>query len=197
MQVNNRRKYFRIDHEVSLELKIISEAEMQQHSTPVQFDVTPNFHLLTQLQVLEADSEQLLQKIGEQDANIGRFLRLINDKVDLVARTLATGGMEIQNLTSQVINLSEGGMMFTYDEALSEDQYLAVKLIFPETCVGILLYSKVCRTIPLDDGKFNIGIEFLSLPEAYRTLLARQIMLFQRKQRREELGNQGQEDDLS
>ncbi|MGB0468489.1 MAG: hypothetical protein ACPGF7_13305, partial [Pontibacterium sp.] len=69
MQEQERRKFFRIDHQVSIELKTISAEEIAKNPTPVQFEVSPYFLLLSQLQDLDTEGDHLLRKIAEEDAN--------------------------------------------------------------------------------------------------------------------------------
>lgn len=187
MQEQDRRKFFRIEHQVSIELKLISEEEFGANPTPVQFEVSPYFLLLTELQALDTDREHLLRKIAEKDGQIASYLEILNNKIQAIARAVAAGGIDLDSLMSQEVNLSEGGVMFEYDTQLKSDQYLAIKLIFPESCIGLLLYGKTTRIIPLENGKFKTGVEFLRMPESCRTLLARQVMRLQSKQRQLEL----------
>ncbi len=190
MQEQDRRKFFRIDHQVSIELKKISEEEISQNPSPVQFEVSPYFLLLSQLQDLDAEGDHLLRKIAEKDSNTASFLQLMHRKIDTIARAVAASGIELEQVISQEINLSEGGMMFEYPEEIDLGQHLAIKLVFPETCIGLLLYAKACRIIPLENGRYKTGIEFTRLPENCRQLLARQVMLLQSRQRQLELAEQ-------
>ncbi|MCO4757639.1 MAG: PilZ domain-containing protein [Oceanospirillaceae bacterium] len=189
MQEQERRKFFRIDHQVSIELKTISAEEIAKNPTPVQFEVSPYFLLLSQLQDLDTEGDHLLRKIAEKDANTAAFLQLMHRKIDTIAKAVAVNGIELEQILSQEINLSEGGMMFEYPETFDMDQHLAIKLIFPETCIGLLLYAKVCRLIPMSNGHYKVGIEFIRMPESCRVLLARQVMLLQSHQRRLERQN--------
>lgn len=186
MQEQDRRKFFRIDHQVSLELKPISKNEMNRHPSPAQFEVSPYFLLLSQLQALDTESEHLLHKVAEKDSNTAIVLKQMQKKIDTIARAIATNNIDTTKIVSQEINLSEGGMMFEHPEELALGTFLAIKLIFPEISVGLLLYAKVCRVIPLENDRYKIGIEFIRLSENCRLLLARQIMLLQSRQRQRE-----------
>lgn len=186
MQEQERRKFFRIDHQVSIELKKISEEEIRNNPTPVQFEVSPYFLLLSQLQDLDTEGDHLLRKIAEKDSNTAAFLQLMHRKIDTIAKAVAANGIELEQILSQEINLSEGGMMFEYPQSFDSTQHLAIKLIFPETCIGLLLYGRVCRLIPCSNGNYKVGIQFIRMPESCRVLLARQVMLLQSRQRLKE-----------
>ncbi len=179
MQDQDRRKYFRIEQKVSLELKAVSEEEMAQSPRPVQFEVSPYFLLLSQLQELDAESNSLLRKIAEKDANIAAFLHILHSKVETIAKAVAASGIALEHIVTQEINLSEGGMMFSYPHEIPLGSNLALKLIFPESCIGLLLYAQVCRLIPEANGEYHIGVAFTRLPESCRQILARQIFASQ------------------
>ncbi|WP_027856995.1 PilZ domain-containing protein [Marinobacterium jannaschii] len=187
MQEQDRRKYFRIEQKVSIELKPVTEEEIADNPRPAQFEVSPYFTLLSQLQELDQESHSLLRKIAERDANVAAFLHILHSKIETIAKTVASSGFEVDQVSTQEVNLSEGGLMFENEVALDMDKHVAVKLIFQESCIGLLLYAKVCRIIPLDNGKFNVGLEFVSLPENCRQILARQVFAAQTHARQIEL----------
>ncbi|MEH6575757.1 MAG: PilZ domain-containing protein [Amphritea sp.] len=184
-----RRQFFRINEHISLDYQEISEEEMQQSPQPTQFEVTPYFTLLTQLQELDADSTFLLRKISQKDPTIGSFLEIINSKVEAIAKTIASSDMEFKNLIAQETNLSEGGLSFDSNSQLATDGFVAMKLIFQESCIGLLLYGKVLYSVSCEDG-FNTGIEFCRMPESSRMIIARHIISSQSRQ----IQNQEDED---
>jgi len=175
MQEQDRRQYFRIDQRVSLELKVIAESEIGHHPSPTQFGVSPNFLLLSELQEIDSQSHHLLRKISEKDSNVASFLQIMHDKIERIAQAIASNEMVISNSEVQEVNLSEGGIQFRSNEAFDIDSFLSVKLVFPESCLGLLIYAQCCRSQALDDGGFMIGIEFIKMPESCRMILARQI----------------------
>lgn len=183
MQEEDRRQYFRIDQKVSLEMKVVSEQEISNHPLPTQFDVSPNFLLLSELQTLDAESSHLLRKIAEKDSNLASFLTIVHDKVERIAQAIASDEMHMNNAMMQEINLSEGGLQFISDAEVAEDTLLSIKLVFPESCLGLLLYGQCCRSQLLDDGGYLTGVEFIRMPESCRTILARQIFESQARQR--------------
>ncbi len=186
MQDQDRRQYFRIDQEVSLELKVISEQEMLSHPNPSQFDVSPNFLLLSQLQEMDSESSHLLRKIAEKDSNIASFLKILHEKVERIAQAVASSEMKVGNAAIQDVNLSEGGLQFRDPDGFEEGTFLSIKLIFPDSCVGLLLYAKTCRSEPMADGSYMVGVEFVKMPENCRMILARQIFESQARIRKQQ-----------
>ncbi|EAR62141.1 PilZ domain-containing protein [Neptuniibacter caesariensis] len=193
MKADERRQYFRIEQRVSLELKIISESEISEHPSPTQFDVSPNFLLLSQLQEMEAESSHLLRKIAEKDSNISSFLKIVHDKIERIAQAVASTEMKIGNAAIQEVNISEGGLQFRQDHAIEQGAFLSLKLVFPESCIGVLIYAQCCRCDEMGDGSFVISVEFIRMPENCRMILARQIFESQARERKK-LANDDSDD---
>ncbi|WP_271273978.1 PilZ domain-containing protein [Aliamphritea hakodatensis] len=179
-----RREYYRISENVSLDFQVISEQEMQASSLPTQFKVSPFFTLLSQLQELDTDTTHLLRKIAQKDPAMGTFLEVTTNKIDAIAKTIASHGIEFDDIQTQEINLSEGGLSFDTQRQVNSGEYLALKLVFQEACIGLLLYGKVLYSTANEDdsGSSNIGIQFFRMPESSRMIIARHIIALQSKE---------------
>ncbi|WP_415894257.1 PilZ domain-containing protein [Neptuniibacter sp. PT8_73] len=186
MQEQDRRQYFRIDQHVSLELKIISESEISDHPSPTQFDVSPNFLLLSQLQELDSDSSHLLRKVAEKDSNVATLLTVMHNKIERIAQAIASTEMTVGQSAIQEVNLSEGGLQFRHSEAIAKDAFLSIKLVFPDSCIGLLLYAQCLRSDSMGDGSHLTSVEFIKMPENCRMILARQIFESQAKLRKQQ-----------
>jgi c-di-GMP-binding flagellar brake protein YcgR len=186
MSEQDRRQYFRIDQRVSLELKVISEAEIDAHPNPTQFDVSPNFLLLSELQEMDTQSSHLLRKIAEKENNIASFLQIMHNKMERIAQAIASSEMTIGNAAIREVNLSEGGVQFRDKNAIEEGSFISVKLIFPESCLGLLIYAQCCRSERMGDGSYLTGVEFIKMPESCRMILARQIFESQARLRKKQ-----------
>lgn len=180
----DRRQYYRIDHPVVLEFKIVSKSEVAQSSQPYQFDVSPYFLLQSQLAEIDAECEHLMYKIAESTPHLATYLQHLNKKIDLIGRTLSDCGEDLDEGRPQIINLSEGGISFHTDQMIETGTYLAVKLIFRENGLGMLLYACVQRCAQADDG-YEVAIAFLKMPESCRTQLARLIFEAQVRERKQ------------
>jgi len=194
MQEQDRRQYFRIDQHVSLELQVVTEDEINQHPSPTQFDVSPNFLLLSELLEMDAESSHLLRKIAEKDNNTASFLRIMHEKIERMARAIASTEMTISGAAIQEVNLSEGGLQFVNHSPIEVGTFLSIKLIFPESCIGLLLYAQCCRSEAIDnDSGYLTGVEFIKMPESCRMILARQILESQARERQHEAALREQE----
>ena len=179
-----RRQYFRIQGKVAVDYKIITEDEMEHSRIPTQFEVSPFFLLLTQLQSLGRDNDYHLRKIAQKEPSVAAYLESMNDKIDAIAQAVAKSDVEFENLTAQEISLSEGGLSFDCEEAIPLNTYLALKVVFEETFSGLLLYGQVLYSGE-EDGKYKIGVEFTDLPESSRMIVARYILSTQARERQQ------------
>ena len=68
---------------------------------------------------------------------------------------------------------------------MESGQYLAIKLTLLPSCVGLLLYGRVVNYSSDDSGNHLINICFENIDESSRSLIARHVLLYQAKQRRE------------
>ncbi|MDF2180812.1 hypothetical protein [Neptuniibacter sp. CAU 1671] len=185
MSGQERRQYFRINQKIALELKQVEEADTAVPPIPRQFDVSPNFLLLSELQEMDTESQLLLRRIAEKDAQLGSFLTIMHNKMEKLAQAVASSEMEISPSAIQEVSLSEGGLQFNTLTPYPDDSYLCVKLVFPESCLGLLLYAKCLRCTPTDPEGYTIAAEFIRMPENCRTLLARQILESQARERQQ------------
>lgn len=186
MQEQDRRQFFRIDQHISLELKVISADEISDHPQPSQFGVSPNFLLLSELQQMDASSSQLLRKISEKDSNLAAFLQIMHDKIERLAQAIASNEMTISNAAIQEVNLSEGGLQFRSQVQYQDGDFFSLKLVFPDSCIGLLLYGTCLRSTAMADGSYQTSTEFVKMPESCRMILARQIFESQARQRKQQ-----------
>ena len=171
-----RRQYFRIDGKVALDYKIITEAEMRTSRQPSQFEVSPFFMLLADLQELSQDSSYQLRKIAQKDPAVAAYLENLSLRIDTVAKAIARSDMEFDNLCNHEVNLSEGGISFSNNDAIETGNHLALKVVFEETYTGLLLYGKVLYCGKQQSGGYKIGVEFTDMPESSRLIVARYIL---------------------
>lgn len=178
----DRRQFYRIDHPVVLDYQVVDEADIARSSRPYHFNVSPYFLLQSQLAEIDSECQHLIYKIAESTPHMATYLQHLNKKIDLIGRTLAGHSLENEVGREQVINLSEGGISFYNETRLPIGTPLALKLIFPDNDLGLLLYARVQRCEPVDEC-YEIGLSFLRMPESCRTLLARLILEAQGRER--------------
>ncbi|PKM05532.1 MAG: pilus assembly protein PilZ [Gammaproteobacteria bacterium HGW-Gammaproteobacteria-6] len=170
---DDKRDFFRIHDTLALEVRPVSGPEMEDSG----FDESsPLFNLLSDLHLLDYESQHLLRQIAERDRALAHYLKIINKRVDLVGKALAmqlTGELN----SPQQVTLSEGGMSFTAACPYPAESWLAIRMVLLPSPLGLILPAQVMRSdLDNDTGDWTIGVSFEHLNDAQRQLLARHIL---------------------
>lgn len=185
--VDDRREYYRIEDMIALDFSPLSEAEALS-GDPLH-DNSPLFNLLSDLNLMDIESQHLLRPISERDRTLANYLKVMNKRIELLGQALA------QSLLRDIgeprrVSISEGGINLSHDQALAEGTCLAMRLVLMPEALGLLVRARVVHCHAGADGRFDIGTEFENLTEAQRQLLARHILQRQAQQRRQARGEE-------
>ncbi|MAB23487.1 PilZ domain-containing protein [Pseudomonas neustonica] len=173
MQTDNedKREFFRIQDQMVLDFKPIDgpDADLgSQHG--VLFD------LLTEMHLLDYESQHLLRQISERDRALAQYLKIINKRMDLLGKTLA---IELSGDFGEPmdVTISEGGLSFESSEAYPVDSWLALRMILLPAPLGLALPVRVLRCDRNDRNEgWTLAVNFDVLTDAQRQLLARHIL---------------------
>ncbi|KFX67934.1 pilus assembly protein PilZ [Pseudomonas taeanensis MS-3] len=179
---DDRREYYRIDDTIALEFTPLSGADAL--ASDELHDSSPLFNLLSELHLMDFESQHLLRHISERDRTLANYLKVVNKRIDLLGQAVALSLMRDIGSPKQV-TLSEGGVSFNSPHNIAIDSHLAIKIVLMPQALGLLLRAKVIHCRPLADEQFEIGTEFEALTDAQRQLLARHILQKQALERRQ------------
>lgn len=179
---DDRREYYRIDDTIALEFTPLSGADAL--ASDELHDSSPLFNLLSELHLMDFESQHLLRHISERDRTLANYLKVVNKRIDLLGQAVALSLMRDIGSPKQV-TLSEGGVSFNSPHHIAIDSHLAIKIVLMPQALGLLLRAKVIHCRPLADEQFEIGTEFEALTDAQRQLLARHILQKQALERRQ------------
>lgn len=178
---DDRREYYRIEDTIALEFSLLSGAEAL--ASDELHDSSPLFNLLSDLHLMDFESQHLLRHISERDRTLANYLKVINKRIDLLGQALAQSLLRDIG-TPRRVSLSEGGVSFNNSQAIATGSHLALKMVLMPQALGLLLRAKVVHCRPREQH-FEIGTEFESLTDAQRQLLARHILQRQALERRQ------------
>lgn len=173
----NRRQYFRVIDNVSIEIVKIDE----QNLAAEKFDLLPEFGLISEFQLLDVESKHLLRTLTDKDKNLGQFLKIMNRKLDALARVISLNHQVIPTESIVEVNLSEGGISLSTKEHFQKGDKLALKLVLLPNYSGLILEGRVLSCTKTEDH-FALHIEFLDISEPHQQLIARHIMRIQSQQ---------------
>lgn len=184
-----RRRAFRVDDDVHLEFRVISDQDAHRTSPDQAMHTC---RALMQLRELSTQSSHILSSIRKQHAEIAQYLSLLDRKIEAVAQLAGaiSLGSEIQPNTR--VNLSASGLAFSHHSPIAVGSQLHTRLILFPSLLCIQPMGKVvyCReNTPADTGQhYRIGVEFDELPEQQQDMLIRHLLERQSAQRRRERG---------
>jgi len=186
--VQDNRNYYRIEDHVGLEFCVTDEETAYDASARFPIGVSPHFLLLNQLHAIDSEHSQLLRNITDKDRNLAAYLKGTEQKIELLAQTLIGCDERLNSEHLKTVTLSEGGLSFYHYDSIDADLFVAMKLTLLPTCIGLLLFGKVVDYTSDNDGNHLINISFENISESNSALIARHVLLFQAKQRRELTG---------
>ncbi|MGV6393632.1 PilZ domain-containing protein [Pseudomonas caspiana] len=179
-----RREYYRIEDSVALEINLLSETDLTGHAA--MRETSALFELLSELHVNEFESQHLLRQVDDRDRIVSDLLRSLSKRIDLLGQVVAQTALGKLGAPQPVI-ISEGGVQFNSAQPYPLDAQLSIKMVLMPQASALMLHAKVIHCDTLAGGQFEVGTEFINLPDSQRQLLARYILQRQAAIRRQAL----------
>jgi hypothetical protein len=171
-----RRDFFRVEDEVLLKVIPSSEQAARSGQPPSELQKDSGLNLVTELQRIEHDNQQLLLQVSQQSKDLEAYLKGLNKKIDLIATQVVSSHQNREG--KQTVSLSEGGIAFHSQQAFAEKSIVAIQLFLLPSYVSLTLFAKVMDCNSVDNG-YSISTMFVALSDTNRQILAKQIMQVQ------------------
>ncbi len=179
-QAEERRRYCRIDDDVILRYRLISEQELPADVAALDTGLPNRFTLTATFAATSQQMELLLHSIQEQSVEVANYLRLLDRKLELVARAFLMQEIDVYKEPTCRVNLSAGGIGFNAEMPIKTDSLLEIEIILLPSYTGILAYGQAvhCRHEPDDhpDLPYRIGVEFCRLREKDCDLIVKHVL---------------------
>ena len=182
--IHERRDYFRIEDDVLLRCKTVSQSAALANSVPHEFTEAPGYSLMHELRLIEKDSRSLLSAVGEYNRDIEAYLQSLNKKIDTIASHIAASHKPDIELQTMHISLSEGGLSFHSEMQQAHDSYLALQMTFLPSHNSLILFAKVINCTAHKQGGYSVAISFVYLTDADRQQISKYVMQFQVAEKR-------------
>lgn len=161
------REYSRVDATIPLEVRIVPE------------DERGGLRSRTSMETVTKDLQQLPEL---PDTELSECLRIINAKLDAIMGMLSFQTRECCSLQLTCVNISAGGLRTVLHEEYGTGDLVEVKMMFPTLpYVLFYVYGDVLRSEKLDDGRYQICIEFTAIDEEIRDKIAKFVFEKQRE----------------
>jgi hypothetical protein len=176
---DERRDFYRINDTVGLHYTACGYDLPDADSFSAEI---PNeFQLISHLNSIDMDSSTLLHNIQDASPDVCRYLKIINAKVEALARHIVTIGID-DEIKPQAVTLSAGGVCFVSNEKFALDSHIRMSMVLYPSCSGILTYGKVVRCNPMPDTapqQYDIALEDVLITEVDRDSLVRHVLQLQ------------------
>ena len=175
-----RREYFRIDDEVALDYRPISEAEAERVREKIQSRLVDRFTAASSFTATSRQMTHVIHKVQNQSPELARCLQMIDQKLNMIAKLFVSEEINLHEQPTREVNLSAGGIAFRVQHEIKIDKLLELRMVLFPSLVGVLTVSRVIQCERVDDGnlKFHwqISVVYEHLRETDRELLVRHIM---------------------
>jgi hypothetical protein len=181
-EVEERRRYFRIDDEVALSFTLL-EDEKQGDAE----DLNQEFHMSLEVQIRHAMAD-----LRSQNSKVAHVLDLINQKINLLRSAEEKDGSAPVLIGA---NLSACGVAFSWHENLPINQQLMVNLYLQPNHELIRTEAHVAGVTKNQDPNaspeqsFIVRLDFDSIKKNYQELLIQHVVQRQGHQLRKKLDN--------
>lgn len=175
---SDRREFFRINDTVFVEISAIDGKELAHRVTAISNPI-PNDTNLAQQQLNELTTSltHIIDQISQSDRETARALRLLDEKVNLIASTVQHQQNVADHLDTTDVNLSGGGIAF-----LSTDQFaikspveIRIELGHSGTFINAIANVIACdklRDAP-EETPYYLRLSFSHMSEHDRNLLVK------------------------
>jgi len=172
---SDERNFFRIDDEVYLEFRVLTEVPGDKSKMPAARRDARAQDVLADLTAVNAKIHPLIESIKQTNVSIARCLEALNRKIDVLAKAVSKTGEPFKPVKpNKKVNLSAGGVSFNVGTELLPNTPVEVRLVVPSSNLVVTAYGEVthCERQGRDpEQPFRIGIKFPALSVSERQAL--------------------------
>jgi len=174
-EVQERRSFFRINDDVALTYRLVSNDALSSNAKVVEVDENEPVTLTNELERMNEVSRIHFRHVEKESPEIARYFTFIEAKLNLLAHHIMMANDELFVQSTQPVNISGSGVAFTVNEAFGKGDCLEVKFTLTPSMVTINTFSEVVSCNP-DGDKFRVAVVFKQLRDADRDMLIRHVV---------------------
>ncbi|MBI4389924.1 MAG: PilZ domain-containing protein [Nitrospinae bacterium] len=177
--MTEKRKYFRIEAKVPLEVRLVPAAERKELRSEIL--KTPAFYPGKSLSPNE-DEWDLIDWMKVLNYKLDTLIGLLSKERSPEGKSPLPSGMQMTH-----VNISAGGLAFISRSAYKSGDVLCLKTVLPSNPpLSLLLYGKVVLMQKVQEY-FKVGVEFLGMSGDIRHEVANFVMNQERETLRDGL----------
>ncbi|MDH3645475.1 MAG: PilZ domain-containing protein [Gammaproteobacteria bacterium] len=179
----DRRQSFRIENQVALVYKVVSEDELERNAADIKQGGFLPGGMSATLFGMEAELKGRIGRVRQTSAEIAHSLDLLNNKLNALINLMPLLQEDEENIFQQPMrhtNVSASGISFVNEEELAAGACLYLRLVLAPDYYYVAAYAKVVRSQPMrnprDGFKYRVAVDFTLISDQHRELLVKYTM---------------------
>ena len=194
-----RREYFRIEDQVLLEHRPIDEAELESLRLRLADRIPDRFTVAANFATHSRAMNRILHGFSARSPELARYLRIMDQKLNQLARLFVMEEMALGVESALRVNLSAGGMVFPARSEIEPGALLELRFALLPEMIGVLAAARVvyCERAATGhpDHPWQVAVEYECIRETDRDLLCAHIMSRETELLRQQREQQGAEEE--
>lgn len=187
--VRERRNFFRINDKVLLTYRLLDEETYQGLKNKASNNKVNSFNLKAHFAALDQSMRPVMSRLRQQSGDLALCISAMDQKLEMLAEVLFQTDNDVENLPSQEVNLSAGGICFQAQKPVQPESILQLRMLLMPSGVGIEAYARVvyCQRVKKQEvGRFpyKVGAEFRHMREEDKDLIIRHVLCKEARERR-------------
>lgn len=185
---DERRDYYRINDTVGLRVDPTTQDKMPSMEEFLE-QASDEFKLINHLSRIDLENSTLLHNIQDTNPDVARYLKLLNIKIEAIAKQIVAMGLTDEVKPTDV-TLSAGGISYESDIPFNKGDIVKLQMILYPSNAVINSYARAVRSKP-EDKIFDTAFEYLMISESDRDTLVRHVLQLQSNSLRQRSLNNG------
>lgn len=175
---SDRREFFRINDTVYVDFSLLSNDEAEHVANTIHdFVNSDDSQEKQQLNTLQTSFSHLLDQINQSDREVARALRLLDEKINLIAHSVQRLNKREDSSKAVDANLSAGGIAFLSAEKYDTKSTVDIRIELHPSGATLHALANVVACNKMYDAPsetpFHLRLVFSHMSELDRNLLVR------------------------
>lgn len=176
-----KRCYFRIDDVLSVVANPATINHEQDEYFFKSFTCSRAFPIMDDPGSVEHHAEQQHDEIPES-RKIYEMITELRAKLDFVINHFVLEKEGLLSVNKKSVNISASGIRFTIHAPVKEGNLMEIKLILPTfPALAVFAYGEVKRIHALENGHYEVSLEYLNMNESVRNKIIQYTLSYQRQ----------------
>ncbi len=165
---DERRSHFRIDDVISVVANPIHIDKEKSEEFAKSIATSRAFPVIEGQTTDTINDESILPK-DPDNKKLYAMMNELKAKLDFIINQFILKKEGLNEPEKKFVNISASGIRFTVDYDVKEGEIMDIKLLLPTyPPVAVFAYGEVKRSVPIEDGKYDIALEYLNMSDSVK-----------------------------